>query len=272
MQYFVVSFIDLVEKKLEEPRQLKRELEGTVSHTFSSHGLINSEIYFSFENVVGGAKPKVGDCVNVVARRENVEGGWHAVQVMISENWEESERQSERNENGNSAGTHEEEMVGYVTHYYGTTGYINNDIFYDLNDCSDDNFIPYKGDWVKVQVTNSFVSATSLTAVALEPLRVYETEGVITGEMGDHGYIDEEVFYMCEVVEDGYIPRKWDPVHYVAVESFQGRCSWRAIKIKPSKQAQTTRYARWRQPKIFSSQNFAVQNQIKSMDQSLLGV
>lgn len=59
----------------------RREFDGTVSHVFSGHGLIDSEVYFSFEAVIGGTRPAVGHSVHVVAVQQHDGGGWHAQQV-----------------------------------------------------------------------------------------------------------------------------------------------------------------------------------------------
>ena len=69
-----------------------------------------------------------------------------------------------------------------------------------------------------------------------------ETEGVVSGEMGDHGYIDGDVFYSSAALQDGHRPRKWEPVHYIAVESQQGRCPWRAVTVCPSQKPHIAKY------------------------------
>ncbi|KAL4226058.1 hypothetical protein ACF0H5_014046 [Mactra antiquata] len=80
----------------------------------------------------------------------------------------------------------------------------------------------------------------SSTVTDIEPLREKTGEGIITGELGNHGYIDGDIFYDADVLTDGYQPRKWDAVSYTAVESEQGRSSWRAISVERSQQPQLT--------------------------------
>ena len=59
----------------------KREFEGQVTHLFDKHGLIDNEVYFSLEHVVGGVRPSLHDKVSVVATQHHAGGGWHASQV-----------------------------------------------------------------------------------------------------------------------------------------------------------------------------------------------
>ncbi|XP_052781179.1 RNA helicase Mov10l1-like isoform X2 [Mya arenaria] len=207
----------------------RRDFEGKVSHVFSGHGLVDSEVYFSFDDVLGGARPGVGHKVHVVAVQQHHGGGWHAEQLTVVTDWEEGDDDIAETDNSRPS-----EVVGTVTYSSGQTGNINNHIFYDLAECKCGAFRPGKGDWVKVTVKYEGDNVNDVVVTNIQHLRVKETEGVISGELGDHGYIDGEVFYARDSLQDGYRPRKWEPVHYVAVESQQGRCSWRAVSVQPS--------------------------------------
>ena len=229
---------------LEEKFPKSRQFEGKISHVFSSHGLIDSEIYFSFDDVVGENKPSLGDPVSVVASQEYKGGGWLANQVTVTSDWSDNDNGIDDDDDNdiNLDATCPAEVVGKVTHYRDFKGYINDNISLDLNNCDHGDYIPAVGDWVKTVVSYSGDEKTDIKAEKVEPLRVNETEGIVTAFQGDHGYIAGEVFFTPVACRNHYVPRKWDPVSYKAVESAQGRCVWRAITIQPSTKPDTTRY------------------------------
>ena len=244
--------------KEEEDFPITKQLDGKISHVFSSHGLIDNEVYFSFDDVIGGYRPCIGDSVGVVAVQEYSGGGWHAKQVTLALSWGDSEDDDD-DENRNDSDDENKlpaEVVGKVTSFRDKRGYVNDSIYLDLSACVHGDYFPATGDWVKVVVTYGDDDKTDIRAKSIEPLRVTETEGVITAFQGDHGYIDSEVFFTPEACHDGFIPRKWEPVSYKAVESAQGRCTWRAISIRPSVKPDTTRLvhcsldSKWLGPKI----------------------
>ena len=218
-----------------------RQFDGHITHVFSSHGLIDNEVYFSFDDVIGNNKPSLGDNVDVVAVQAYNGGGWHASQVTLTQTWDNSDV-DENNDYDIDNTNRPAEVVGKVTHFRDNKGYINDNIYLDLSECNHGDYIPAPGDWVKSVVTYNAVDKTEIHAEKVEALRVTETEGVITAFQGDHGYIDGEVFFTPEACRDSYYPKKWDPVSYKAVESMQGRCTWRAISIQPSEKPNTTRY------------------------------
>lgn len=212
----------------------RREFEGKITHIFSNHGLIDNEVYFSFDDVLGRVRPNLNDIVTVVAKQQYENGGWHAEQVSVSENWDDCQTDDDDTEKE----LYPTEIVGHVTDLNDSQGYVGGNVYFDLKECKCDDYKPFNGDWVKVSVIYPEGNSFHAVASELQPLRVKETDGVISGEMGDHGYIDGEVFYMSDAIVDGFIPRKWDPVHYRAVESLQGRSSWRAVEVKPSDKPQ----------------------------------
>ncbi|KAH3828171.1 hypothetical protein DPMN_130124 [Dreissena polymorpha] len=209
----------------------RREFEGAVSHVFSGHGLIDSEVYFSLDQVVGGMRPAVGDSVHVSAVRQNAGGGWHAEKVSITTEWEE-------NDDGGIQGSVPTELVGMVTSTSKQTGYVNKNVYYNLAECQLADYVPSKGDWVKVKVTYQGEGQMDPVATEMEPLRRMEDDGVVSADMGDHGYINGEVFYTSAALLDGFMPRKWETVRFSAVESDQGKCKWRAVSVKASEKPQ----------------------------------
>lgn len=175
---------------------------------YDSNGLVDNEIYFGFDQVVGGDRPNTGDKVHVRAVRHHTEGSWHAEQIVILTSWEDED------EDGGNI-WQPAEVIGTITHSVDKTGYVNSDLFFDLNECEHSDYIPYRGDWVKVSVTYGTGDEKGVRSVSkLEPLRMKDTEGIISAARTDHGYIDEEVFYTSDALSDGFAPTKWEPVHY----------------------------------------------------------
>lgn len=190
-----------------DTEQERREFEGTVTHVYDSHGLVDNEVYFCFDQIIGGDKPCVNDQVIVRAVRHHANGGWHAELVTIVTTWEDSEDDPDEV-------LRPPELVGVVTHSNGDTGYVNNDIYFDLKECAHDDFVPYKGDWVKISISYSGDDRIERKVTKIEPVRIKETEGVISAARTDHGYIDGEVFYIADALHIGFSPQKWDAVHY----------------------------------------------------------
>ncbi|CAG2195379.1 unnamed protein product [Mytilus edulis] len=171
-----------------------KNLTGKVTHVFEKHGLINGEIYFSFDKVIDNVSVKVGDPVDVVARQQNSCGVWTTDQVsIIQERWDDNDFEDDLDvDKTNQKNLHK--MALWAD--YGSDGSV-------------------------MQIAN------------IQPLRCIEKESKITAFQVDHGYIDSEIFFYPEVCVNGYRPRKWDKVVVKAVESAQGKCNWRAVSVKP---------------------------------------
>lgn len=217
-----------------------RHFDGNITHVFSSHGLIDNEVYFSFSELIGESEPSPGDRVAVVAVQEYKGGGWLASQVTLTSTWSDSDDEDD-NECEDFTTKKPAEVVGRVIKYRDGKGYITDNIYLDLSQCDHGEYTPAVGDWVKTVVSYNDDDEIDKRVERIEPLRVSETEGVITAFQGDHGYIDGEVFFTPEACVDHYIPKKWDPVSYKAIESIQGRCTWRAISLQASLKPDTTR-------------------------------
>lgn len=219
-----------------------KTVTGKVSHVYSRHGLVQGEIYFNFDSVIGGARPVVGDVVNVVSKQENEGGGWKGVQVtVLGEVWDTELSPSTWDGSSVDAVATEEEVpvkkenvIGKVTSFAGGKGLINDNIMLQWNDCIS-GYEPYTGDWVKVEVVVS--DDNSLHAVSVHPLRTLAFEGEITAIREDHGYVETKdgrsIFYPSSVIESGYFPRRRDIVMGRALESMQGQCVWRATSLSP---------------------------------------
>ncbi|KAK3587543.1 hypothetical protein CHS0354_004830 [Potamilus streckersoni] len=200
----------------------QRELDGKITHIFSTHGMINDEIYFSFEDVIGGVRPQLGDSVSLKAVQEHKGGGWHAENVYIINKW--SDEEDEPADSGKPT-----DVVGIITEFDGKVCYVNNShISFFLENC-EKGFLPSKGDWIKADL--KYTDSPFPLALNVQPLRVKHTEGVVSAFQHDHGYIDGQIFFTPNICTDNYQPQKWDPVKVKAIESNQGGCNWRAVSV-----------------------------------------
>lgn len=217
-----------------------KNLTGKVTHVFEKHGLINGEIYFSFDKVIDNVSVKVGDPVDVVARQQNSCGVWTTDQVsIIQERWDDYDFEDDLDVDKNqSEKSSQDGIVGKITRFDGEQGLINDYVSFEVCQLIDD-FKPYVGDYVKAD----YSSDGSVMQIAnIQPLRYIEKESKITAFQVDHGYIDSEIFFYPEVCVNGYRPRKWDKVVVKAVESAQGKCNWRAVSVKPVNVPLSQRY------------------------------
>ena len=83
-----------------------RTFNGQITNLFGNHGLVDGDVYFSYNVVVGKQRPREGDEVSVIASRQHREGGWYADQIVILSKWSDDEDYTEeevaakRTENG----------------------------------------------------------------------------------------------------------------------------------------------------------------------------
>lgn len=219
-----------------DAEEKKKNFNGKVTHVFSNHGLIDGEIYFSFDCVVGGLRPQVGIEVNCVAKQEHRGGGWSAEQINIIKNWELTQHDSKIVKlNGNEPVVAEPETnvptIGVVTKCVEGRGLINDNISFMCDNCVD-GFSPQAGDWVKFDLVGLDVGDSGQTyAGSVSPLRTQESEGCVSAFMRDHGYIEGEIYFESQACSNGYRPQRGDKVKVVAIESIQGKCGWRAVSV-----------------------------------------
>lgn len=231
--------IDKIHQEPADNRQSTRtdqvkNFSGKVTHVFEKHGLINRDIYFSFDTIINEVKPQIGDEVDVVARQQGDDGLLITEQVsIIQESWDTNNDEECIEE---VEVLPQDGIVGKITRFDGEKGLINGHISFKREDLYED-FIPYVGDYIKAEYdeNDKFIER-------MEPLRYLEKESKITGFQGDHGYLDGEIFFYPEACVDGYKPVKWDKVTIKAIESAQGRCNWRAVSIKPWKMPVVNQY------------------------------
>lgn len=110
----------------------------------------------------------------------------------------------------------------------------------DLNNVRSD-FIPLVGDWLQVEAKCELdekvndLTGKILEVLRITPLRVKEIIGVVKrwDTTSGTGVIDRNVFFDIDALNCGYMPRVADKIVAEVIESNQGFCDWRAIKVIP---------------------------------------
>ncbi|XP_074610550.1 RNA helicase Mov10l1-like isoform X2 [Acropora palmata] len=201
--------------------KFKKEMVGKVTRLYDGAGLIDDEVYFTFDKVIGGERPEVGTEVLAEAFRESEMAGWRAVRVQVMSEWKLDE-----NEKPASVET----LIGSITNITHDSGVVDNEISFKMS-CVRQGYVPFSGDWVKLDVDRAADGTIEVTGVM--PLREKNFTGVVTYVSCGVGYIDGEVYFTCGVCSRGYRPRKGDTIKTTAIESKQGKAVWRAIKVEP---------------------------------------
>ena len=193
---------------------------GKVTKLYDDSGVINDEVYFHFDRVIGGVRPKLNAEVHVEATRSSVNDGWLAerVEVLLTE-W---------NSSGEDCTT--EVLVGEITDLTEQNFVVNADILCTFGSLAF-GYVPSKGDWVRVEVVKEREVVCNVKSIT--PLRERTFCGCITSVNQGHGYINKDVFFSFGVCPRNYTPRRGHNVNVTAIESNQGRSRWRALKIVP---------------------------------------
>ena len=200
---------------------LKKALFGRVTQVYDRSGVIDSDVYFSFDVVLGGLKPSVGTDVHAEASRETVTCGWQATQVqIITSEWDANE---------DSITMETENLIGMITKITGDLGTVNHDIIFPLS-CLRYNYHACKGDWVKVYLEKCAGGDAEVKGVM--PLRERHFTGTVSGVAPGYGFIDDDVYFTSGACLRNYRPQKGDLVCVTAIESQQGRVNWRATKME----------------------------------------
>ncbi|KAJ8302260.1 hypothetical protein KUTeg_021247, partial [Tegillarca granosa] len=132
-----------------------------------------NELYFSYDSVVGGTRPKLGDIVNVLASKQISIGGFNVIKVsVLSSEWDDAHQQAHYEASDRISSC--ETVVGMVTSFHGCNGFINENILFTINDLEAD-FVPSRGDFVTAEVVNNELNQKQ--AQNIKPLRKCEKEG-----------------------------------------------------------------------------------------------
>ncbi|XP_072026013.1 RNA helicase Mov10l1-like [Amphiura filiformis] len=208
-----------------DPNNVKT-VQGTVTQLLSSgYGLIDNDIVFTYDAVIGKEASSCGGGSPGRSVREHAAGGWKAKRVSLTLDW---------NVDDPSAVDPVEiqTIVGTVTKVSPKTGdgFINENIAFD-QDALAHGFKPCRGDWIEAELHTNPETQQDF-AKNVRPLRHRQFDGVVTHSYPGYGYIDNKIYFMFSNCKNGYRPKKGDPVVGKAIESDQSKGRWRAIEVE----------------------------------------
>ncbi|XP_075064987.1 RNA helicase Mov10l1 isoform X2 [Mixophyes fleayi] len=212
--------------------EIVRDTDGVVTRFCNDYGMINDQIYFTNDVVIGREPLSIGQKVSVAYKEDKTSGGWKAIKVQcMSDKWE-----IDTPANSNALDLDIKVLVGTVTFCNKDGGEINQTTCFSTCDACE-GYIPYKGDWVKAEY---FINPSTWNseACSVKPLRCKRVDKVkVSAFYGMTGVIDESIFFTMDSVRlpEGYKPQRNDLVNTVVVESSQSCYVWRALCIAPAK-------------------------------------
>lgn len=198
---------------------LRKCFSGKVTKLYDDSGMIDDDVFFKFKDVIGGIRLRLNTEVHVEARRTRLDDAWQADRVEVFTNWDSF------GEEGTL-----EVLIGEVTEITGDNFIVNYDTYCNLS-CVTVGYVVCKGDWVRVELMKDRGVVCEIKSVG--PLREKTITGSITSISQGHGYINTDIFFSFGACRRNYIPRKGHNVLVTAIESNQGNCKWRALRIEP---------------------------------------
>lgn len=110
----------------------------------------------------------------------------------------------------------------------------------NLNEVSSE-FVPIVGDWLEIDVKCEIdenvadLNGNIIEVNKLSPLRIKQITGIIKqwDSNTQRGVIDRNISFSKESLSEGYIPFVGDRIITEAIESEQGQCFWRSLKVVP---------------------------------------
>ncbi|XP_014648792.1 PREDICTED: putative helicase Mov10l1 [Ceratotherium simum simum] len=215
-----------------------KTVQGVVTRYCSDYGMINDLIYFSNEVVTSNVLLNVGQEVIAVVEENKVSNGLKAIRVdAVSDKWEDDSRNSSRGLSGSSPRV----LIGCVTSLTEGAGYINQTTYFSMESVCE-GFRPCKGDWVEAEYWMR-PGTWSSEAISVKPLRYKRVDRVcISSLCGRNGVIDDSIFFTLDSLKlpEGYVPRRYDLVSAVVVESSQSCYIWRALCMTPVKRRESS--------------------------------
>ncbi|KAM4748890.1 RNA helicase Mov10l1 [Rhinophrynus dorsalis] len=206
-------------------------MDGVVTRFCNDYGMINDQVYFTNDVVIGREPLSIGQKVTVTFEEDKTSGGWRALMVqLISDKWE-----SNISANSEAQDLNIRVLIGNVTSCYKDGGSINQTTYYSMCDVCE-GYEPYKGDWVKAEY---FINPSTWNseACSVKPLRCKRVDQVkVSAFYGGSGVIDESIYFTMNSIKlpKGYQPQRDDIVNAVVVESNQSCYVWRALCIAPA--------------------------------------
>ena len=212
-----------------ETGELKKVFFGKVTKLYDNSGLIDDEVYFDFDKVIGGERPSLNSEVQVEATRVSTCDGWRADHVhFMTTDWDDL----------GDKGI-EEVLIGDITDMNEKDFVISYDTHCPMASLAF-GYAPCTGDWVRAEVLRDRGLVCNVKVV--KPLREKSLTGIVTSIGYGHGYINTDIFFSFGVCRTNYVPRKGHTVRVTAIESNQGNCKWRALKVEPKAPRRETKY------------------------------
>uniref|UniRef100_G3TCQ4 RNA helicase n=1 Tax=Loxodonta africana TaxID=9785 RepID=G3TCQ4_LOXAF len=215
-----------------------KTVQGVVTRYCSDYGMIDDLIYFSSDAVTSKVLLNVGQEVIAVVEENKVSKGLKAIRIeAIFDSYEGGEEDHNRGSQPDvttsclmSLG----EGIGLLLHFHMLAPHT-----------SVLGFQPCKGDWVEAKYWIR-PGTWSSEAVAVKPLRYKRVDKVcISSLCGRNGVIDDSIFFTLESLKlpSGYMPRRYDVVNVVVVESSQSCYMWRALCMTPVKKREPSTHS-----------------------------
>ena len=158
-----------INKKLKSNKpRLKKDLFGKVTRLYDGSGVIEEDVYFTFDCVIGGNRPEIGTEVHVEAWRECETAGWKATRVQVMKEW--------TLDDAKSYSSSAETFIGTITNIDNESGVVDNDVSFKLS-CVRFGYVPYQGDWVKLDLERSRDGTAEVRGVM--PLREKNFTGTV---------------------------------------------------------------------------------------------
>ncbi|XP_077120996.1 RNA helicase Mov10l1 isoform X2 [Ranitomeya variabilis] len=210
------------------------DVEGVVTRFCNDYGMINDQIYFTTDVIIGREPLNVGQKVTVSYQEDKTSGGWKAIKVQsISSKWEINNHE---NQDENTLDLDIKVLIGTVTFCNKDGGEINKTTYFSMCDVCE-GYVPYKGDWVRAEYFINSCTWKSET-ISVKPVRCKRVDQVkVSAFYGMTGVIDDAIYFTFDAIRlaEGYKPQRNDLVNVVVVESNQSCYVWRALCIAPTK-------------------------------------
>uniref|UniRef100_A0A4X1UP61 RNA helicase Mov10l1 n=2 Tax=Sus scrofa TaxID=9823 RepID=A0A4X1UP61_PIG len=194
--------------------------------------MIDDLIYFSNEAVTSRVLLNVGQEVIALVEENQVSSGLKAIRVeAVLDKWEDDSRSQGRG----PSDPRPRVLIGCVTSLMAGAGYISQTTYFSLDSVCE-GFQPCKGDWVEAEYWIR-PGTWSSEAVSVKPLRYKRVDRVCVSSLcGRNGVIDDCIFFTLDSLKlpEGYVPRRFDVVSAVVVESSQSCYAWRALCMTPA--------------------------------------
>ncbi len=209
--------VESVERKAQE-----RYFTGVVTSMDQSSGMIDNQVFFELEGVIGGKRPVVGSSVHVHARRDHRQAGWKALRVEVTSQWQ-PEGRSER-----------EVLNGYIGKLSPTLGVVDcgtDEVSFFPREVAASGYRPHVNDWVQLAILHQD-GESKVTGIS--PLRERRATGTVTYVSPGFGIIDDDVYYTFSACLRGYQAKVGDRVVMECVEYHHPKSNWRAVLVEPA--------------------------------------